>query len=90
MTDDIGGTSGSTADDDADSEYAVWQQRADELDDAAAASIDTGDARQIGQAFTDLAVHLMGVVDEEEVVEHLLIARDAWIDADEYKDATEC
>ena len=90
MTDDIGGTSGSTADDDADSEYAEWQQRADELDDAAAASIDTGDARQIGQAFTDLAVHLMGVVDEEEVVEHLLIARDAWIDADEYKDATEC
>ena len=90
MTDDGCGTSGSTADDDADREYAEWKQRADELDDAAAASIDTGDARLIGQAFTDLAVHLMGLVAEDEVVEYLLIARDAWIDAEQYQDATEC
>lgn len=73
-----------------DPEFEEWQSRAEELDQVAVDAVDGGDAQQIGQAFTDLADHLIGVAESDEVIEHLLIARDAWTEAAEDRKSTEC
>lgn len=76
--------------DDTDRRYAVWEARFSELDNLAAAAMDAKEPIRIGHTYVDLADHMFEVEEYGDVLELLMIARNAFLDADEDELAARC
>jgi tetratricopeptide (TPR) repeat protein len=74
-----------------DAEVEAWDTRFDELDAILAAARDRGDARAVGDALVDIAVHLLAAALTDDAIDVMISARDAFLELPNPPvEATEC